>query len=104
MRKNRAQMRGIYRNLVLIHKCTTDAFPCYRKAVRNLLQQLDQKWHWQAPLARLILHLDNNLATIEKLLVSMLARRDQWLPHIVWNTVIHHALKAKLRMQFGQYN
>lgn len=60
-----------------------DPSVCYRKAVHNLLKQLGDNLDWQAPLARLLLHLDNNLATIEQLLVSMLARRDQWLPHLV---------------------
>lgn len=61
----------------------TEPSVCYRIAVRNLLHQLGQNVSWQAPLSRLLLHLDNNLATIEQLLVSMLARRDQWLPHLV---------------------
>ncbi|MDQ2994008.1 MAG: UvrD-helicase domain-containing protein, partial [Pseudomonadota bacterium] len=61
----------------------TEPSTCYRLAVRNLLHQLGDNSDWQAPLARMLLHLDNDLATVEQLLINMLATRDQWLPHLV---------------------
>ena len=60
----------------------------YQKAVRNLLSALtDQALPWKTALTQLLLHLDNRLDKVEKLLIEMLAKRDQWLPHIVYT---HH--------------
>lgn len=52
----------------------------YRLAVRALLERLeDRDSPLQADLTRLLVHLDNNLTTVENLLVAMLAKREQWL-------------------------
>ncbi len=72
----------------------------YREAVRRLLARLeDSAWEdltWEdstspPALAHLLLHLDNRLDVVENLLLSLLARRDQWLPHLM---VRHHYLHA----------
>ena len=61
----------------------------YRKAARGLLELLESESTSDArcvrALERLLVHLDNSVATVEGLLVSMLERRDQWLRHVVGN-------------------
>lgn len=58
----------------------------YRQAVQELLKTLrsaDENSDVIDSLCQLLAHLDNNLNTVEDLLVSMLARRDQWLPLVL---------------------
>jgi ATP-dependent helicase/nuclease subunit A len=61
----------------------------YRQAARALLELLESDLKSDsrrvAALQRLLVHLDNNVGTLETLLVSMLERRDQWLRHVVGN-------------------
>ncbi len=57
-----------------------DATALYQQAVQRLLDQLESDDVLSEPLGRLLLHLDNDISRIEELLISMLARRDQWLP------------------------
>ena len=51
----------------------------YRQAVRELLSELQTPSITQDDLAKLLLHVDNNLDTLERLLTDLLARRGQWL-------------------------
>jgi ATP-dependent exoDNAse (exonuclease V) beta subunit len=55
-----------------------DARPLYREAAEKVLGLLETK-KYQRDVARLLSHLDNNVATATRLLADMLARRDQWL-------------------------
>ena len=55
------------------------ATPLYREAARETLAELESGQEWSSSVANLLRHLDNNLATVEELLMAMLARRDQWL-------------------------
>ena len=68
-----------------------ELFQCYRKAVKYLFNNLSNSKDSQ-DLRALLLHLDNDYAKAEDLLMNMLARRDQWLPHI-----INHNEPKKLR-------
>lgn len=54
----------------------------YRLAVQELLNQLEDKSLWQAPLSHLLRHLDNDFQRVENLFVPMLARREQWLDYL----------------------
>ena len=56
-----------------------DAEQAYRLAVRELFHLLEQDSPLRADLTRLFRHLDNNLPAVENLLVSLLAKREQWL-------------------------
>ena len=56
-----------------------DADKAYRLAVREFFALLEQDSPLRDDLARLLRHLDNNLASIENLLVALLAKREQWL-------------------------
>jgi len=44
----------------------------------------------------LLLHLDNNVSKVEKLLAELLNHRDQWLPHILYCYKNQHALRESL--------
>jgi ATP-dependent helicase/nuclease subunit A len=55
----------------------------YTQAVQTFLSHLEEKVAWSQPIAKLLLHLDNNMQAAEALLVNMLAKRDQWLPYIL---------------------
>lgn len=57
----------------------------YRQAVINLLTNIesDSDEELQNDLSRLLEHLDNNQETVIQLLTSLLARRDQWLGHLL---------------------
>jgi ATP-dependent exoDNAse (exonuclease V) beta subunit len=59
-----------------------DASALYLEAARRTLDQLETAGPWSAAVGRVLLHLDNNVEIAERLLASMLARRDQWLRHV----------------------
>ena len=56
-----------------------DADALYREAARRTLALLEGNDTTADAVARLLVHLDGHAATMEALLVAMLARRDQWL-------------------------
>src|SRR5690606_30729693 len=51
----------------------------YRQAVHQLLALLEQDHPVGVDLVLLLRHLDNNPQSVEKLLMALLARREQWL-------------------------
>ncbi len=55
---------------------------CYREAVGALLAELERSGAIADTLARLLGHLDNDVARLQRTLVPLLAQRDQWLPHL----------------------
>ena len=62
------------------HACE-DARPLYREATRQLLTRLGDEDIGPA-LKTVLRHLHNRLGRLEELLVDMLNKRDQWLPHL----------------------
>ncbi len=56
--------------------------PLYRQAIQELLSHLEENLPWSNAIAQLLLHLDNDLNQVESLLISMLEKRDQWLPYL----------------------
>lgn len=60
-----------------------DSSELYRTAARRTLEDLEQGTDWTPAIETLLRHLDNNIGLAESMLVSMLARRDQWLRHLV---------------------
>jgi ATP-dependent helicase/nuclease subunit A len=69
--------------------------PLYREAVRVALRDArsdDPAWQ------RVLAHLDNNASAAVELLAGMLAKRDQWLKHLVGrdSTALRAALEAAL--------
>lgn len=55
---------------------------CYQAAVDALLEQLEQPGPVGDALAELLRHLDVSVERLQRLLLALLARRDQWLPLI----------------------
>ncbi len=56
-----------------------DPYPLYQLAVQRLLQQLESDGAVAAALEQLLAHLDNRLEVVERLLIAMLSKREQWL-------------------------
>lgn len=63
----------------------TPAF-LYREAVHEVLMHVEENYEWSQALTHLLLHLDNDLNKLHDLLVSLLAKRDQWLSYISLNS------------------
>lgn len=59
-----------------------DASSLYLQAARATLNEMDQQEDWSFAVAHLFTHLDNSYSRMEGLLVSLLAKRDQWLPYL----------------------
>lgn len=55
----------------------------YRETVQTFLSHLEEKVEWSQAIAQLLTHLDNNMKQAEDLLIEMLHKRDQWLPHLM---------------------
>lgn len=54
----------------------------YVEAARNLLGHLEKDNAFSSDLVTLLSHIDNDMQKVERLLASLLRRRDQWLLHI----------------------
>lgn len=54
----------------------------YQQAVELFFQHTQENDPWCNALQQLLLHLDNRVQKVSNLLVLMLKKRDQWLPHI----------------------
>ncbi len=55
----------------------------YQTAVTILLTHLEENVAWSDALAKLLLHLDNDMQKLQRLLIDLLGSRDQWLPYIL---------------------
>lgn len=63
-------------------KIVENPLPLYREAVQEVLTHLEQEVEWSPAIAKLLLHLDNDWNKLHDLLVSLLAKRDQWLSYL----------------------
>ncbi|VVM27951.1 hypothetical protein BSPWISOXPB_8869 [uncultured Gammaproteobacteria bacterium] len=59
----------------------------YQYATEQVLLMIDDKQQGGA-IADLLLHLDNNVGSFQKLVVQMLSKRDQWLTRLYRDGVI----------------
>ncbi|MCR9104681.1 MAG: UvrD-helicase domain-containing protein [Gammaproteobacteria bacterium] len=66
---------------------TDDATELYEEAVQSLFALLEQQSAIADDLRPLLLHFDNNWGKLQTLLMTMLARRDQWRDYIG----VHHS-------------
>lgn len=62
---------------------TENAYPLYELAATQLLNTLPEKPPWSAALTQLLLQLNNQSDRFIGLLANLLAKREQWLGHIM---------------------
>jgi ATP-dependent exoDNAse (exonuclease V) beta subunit len=66
-----------------IPSLTEDASDMYHEAALAVLEQLETSLPLSEDIARLLQHRDNRMDELQALIADMLARRDQWIRHIV---------------------
>jgi len=76
----RAPMAGLIGGGMQI---TDDYHSFYLKAARELLGELEQENGWTDSLEVVLNHIDNRFDRAEELLVSMLEKREHWLPIVL---------------------
>lgn len=76
---------------------TENPEPYYREAVEHILLNCSQQAAWQSAIETLLIHLDNRVYLLEKLLIGILSKREQWLPHII--THQNHAKSLRQHME-----
>ena len=76
----RAPMAGLIGGGMQI---TDDYQSCYLKAARDLLGELEQDNQWTNSLEVVLNHVDNRFDRAEELLVSLLEKREHWLPIVL---------------------
>ena len=59
-----------------------DASALYLDAARATLEEVESHAEVADDIARLLVHLDNDVARVEELLAGMLRRRDHWIRHV----------------------
>lgn len=62
---------------------TDDYQSCYAKAARELLGELETEADWIPALESVLCHVDNRFDRAEQLLVSLLEKREHWLPIVL---------------------
>ncbi|MDF1759617.1 MAG: UvrD-helicase domain-containing protein [Coxiellaceae bacterium] len=73
-----------------------NAQPLYQAAIKQLCQQAAHNDELQQAITECLLQLDNVMPYFENLLQQLLAKRDQWLPHIMPHYMDREALKLQL--------
>ena len=81
-----------------------DAGALYAEAARATVELIESQDSAANHIERLLVHLDNNVARVEELLVEMLRRRDHWLRHVMVNerAELERALVAERRAVLEQ--
>ncbi|MCG8667854.1 MAG: UvrD-helicase domain-containing protein [Pseudomonadales bacterium] len=81
-------------------KVSEESEELYRHSARALLHSLEDDAHWVESLSVLLKQLDNKYLRLEELLMSMLGRREEWMPLIEYQqdqTRIKQALESNLK-------
>ena len=60
-----------------------DAAMLYKEAALRTIDELESGETWSESIGYLVAHLDNRLDYLQSLICNMLAKRDQWLRHVV---------------------
>ncbi|NIW85536.1 MAG: UvrD-helicase domain-containing protein [Gammaproteobacteria bacterium] len=79
-----------------------DGRALYRQAARETLGQLEDDSPWGDAVATVLWHLDNDRTRCERMLVDLLARRDQWLRHVAGHFTAGEAQRAHLEAGLGR--
>ena len=72
----------------------------YEEAVKEVLRHIEENYAWSDAIAKLLSHLDNDMNKMHQLLINLLAKRDQWLPYIIFDhddESIRHQLENDLQ-------
>ena len=56
---------------------------CFRDAISNTLHYLESKQSISEDIEKVLVHLDNDIGKIERLLLDLLKNRDQWLSYVL---------------------
>ena len=64
-------------------KISDDPTKLYEQTIDEIFLQIDSQASWIKSLKQVLTHLDNRTNLAKKLLINMLAKRDQWLPYIL---------------------
>ncbi len=75
-------------------RISDDCHELYQQAARQCIASLDSNQPWVEALAMLLEHLDNDIGKVERLLMAMLATRDQWLSHVIDRNPREHLERA----------
>ncbi|MGD9107771.1 MAG: UvrD-helicase domain-containing protein [Gammaproteobacteria bacterium] len=94
---NLAQQMPMLSSFGTITKITDDAKPLYLKAAYELLMQIYSNEACAFHIKQLLLHLDNDFSKTQNLIAAMLAKRDQWLPHVHGQKISREDLEQSLR-------
>ena len=78
-----AQQLAVESGLGVVPENTDTPTVLYRQAVRELLNELESSGHTGDALELLLTHVDNQHQQAEDLLMALLAKREQWLTHVV---------------------
>ncbi len=84
----------------------------YQKAVQHYLASIEQQGDWVEGLCLILQHFHNRYEVVEKLFMSMLARRDQWLQLVMSGRrdpirikqAIQHSLMRIHEAAFAQFS
>lgn len=74
-----------------------DAWSLYEMAARDLIQSIGEDNPWRIHLQTLLRHLDNQTDRAVQLISHILAKREQWLPHILRYHDHHQQLHQHLQ-------
>ena len=77
-------------------RVSDDPGKLYREAARRTLRTAGQKSKEGRSAYRLLQHLDNDFLQAERMLTSLLARRDHWLSHVVGQSAQNESTRRSL--------
>lgn len=100
---NLAQQMPMLSAFGTITKITDDAKPLYLKASHALLMQINSNEAYAFHVKQLLLHLNNDFNATQKLIAKMLAKRDQWLPHVYGQKISREDLEQSLQNITNNY-
>ena len=75
-------------------RIVTDPTPYYQQAIAQLLEQLETESPIADEIETLLIHLDNDYGKVETLLIQLLAKRDQWLHHLLHGQQLYNDPQA----------
>ena len=76
-------------------RIAADPNQLYQMAARQVIAYLNDDQHpWFSSLAKIVRHLDVNLFKVERLFMSILNKREQWLPYMLDSNLLNHIRRS----------